>query len=92
MLNGQRKVLAFFMQTVKTLIRLGRWVQSPNRSFCHTVIHIFRNKHEATASELKLSLEQNTELKKEIGNREKDLKKLHKEAEVRLLWNSEKDH
>ena len=89
------------MQTVKLLSDWEdaqadlslHWVQSPNHWFCHTVIHIFsRNKHEVTASELKLSLEQNTELKKEIGNREKDLKKLHKEAEVRLLWNSEKDH
>ena len=40
------------------------------------------NKHEVTASELKLSLEQNAELKKELANKEKELKKLHKDAEV----------
>ena len=34
-------------------------------------------------SELKFSLEQNTELMKDIANREKEKKKLQKEAEVR---------
>ena len=34
-------------------------------------------------NELKFSLEQNTELMKDIANREKEKKKLQKEAEVR---------